>query len=510
MATTVSYSIANTVDDAVNLVGFTANDVAVAIGDGSLFAPGLKSWAVTRFRGVSVPAGATITSASLSLTYNPSGPSGIGAGAGTALGRIYGVSSANVAVIAPANIPAVPKTSAYTTLTFASPTTTVDVTSVVAEIVGLTGWASGNALAFVGDPTTAVTTNLREFFDYATDPAKAAKLTITYEEGGGGTIESRTLSTGGSSTVTMRGGSRRAANLVSAGLAAVAFSGAALSTKPATLNSSGTSAASFHGSSVSSSRAQSQGSSSAAFSARLISSSALVAGGSSSAAFSSQSVKSSVLSSVGSSSTAVSGGSTWNGVFAASSGSVAEFSGQRLETREGTLTAAGESAAGFSGASVSRSALTANGTSNATFYALGQGSLYNIASASFAGFSGASSASGTLSSAGGSSTDLDATAVRDAGFSAAGGSQFLAQATATASSDFSVSGASVADFYATSGSPATFITSGISKFAARSASVNPPPTPSGRGVVVARVDRFVVADNYDRTVISIQRSRTVS
>jgi len=58
---------------------------------------------------------------------------------------------------------------------------TLDITSIISEIINRPGWVSGNALAIVLE-NTSETTNWVMFFSYDyTNPAYAAKLDITYD-----------------------------------------------------------------------------------------------------------------------------------------------------------------------------------------------------------------------------------------------------------------------------------------------------------------------------------------
>lgn len=54
----------------------------------------------------------------------------------------------------------------------------IDITGIVAEIVAITGWTSGNAMLFI---ISAATSSDREFRSFDDDPAKAALLTIVYK-----------------------------------------------------------------------------------------------------------------------------------------------------------------------------------------------------------------------------------------------------------------------------------------------------------------------------------------
>jgi len=63
-----------------------------------------------------------------------------------------------------------------------------DCTDVVQEIIDRAGWASGNAMAFVFENNGSASTNRWQFHDYNYGSTNAAKITINYTTGGGSTI----------------------------------------------------------------------------------------------------------------------------------------------------------------------------------------------------------------------------------------------------------------------------------------------------------------------------------
>lgn len=182
---TVSYGIANTADDAFSSSTLNS-DEGVIIGNlSAVFGSAYPLKSLFRFLAVAVPQGATIDTATLSLTYNPSGPSGLPVGQfDSNSGPLYGVAQDNVASTAPTSIGSLPKTTASTDVINATGTFTVDVTAQVAEITSRAGWASGNALAFVTDGTSAGSAFI-EVYDYSSSTSQAAQLSITYSTGGG-------------------------------------------------------------------------------------------------------------------------------------------------------------------------------------------------------------------------------------------------------------------------------------------------------------------------------------
>jgi len=175
---TVSYQITDTADDATDtgaLGGLSATQVTngIAFGMYTLIA-GL------RFLGVAVPKGATITAATLELKKSATQQF-----IGTNHGRLRGAAVDNIAVWSASNSPATVTKTTESVVVADAATVAYDVKAIVQAIVNRAGWTSGNALAFVGDPTGADGALI--WVDYGASPADAAKLSITYETGGGPT-----------------------------------------------------------------------------------------------------------------------------------------------------------------------------------------------------------------------------------------------------------------------------------------------------------------------------------
>lgn len=169
---TVSYSIVDTVDDVSYAPGLGLDVSGPAQGDYGI--AGLPPISVGfRFRAIAVPAGATITSATLTLTRS----SHLG---GASLGRLHGAATDNVALWTSTGPALVPKTTESVVVTSGA-TVAYNVTAIVQAIVSRAGWTAGNALGFAGDPTGS--NGAIVWVDYQTNPTQAAKLSITYEEG---------------------------------------------------------------------------------------------------------------------------------------------------------------------------------------------------------------------------------------------------------------------------------------------------------------------------------------
>ena len=152
--------------------------------------------AAFRFTGVTVPQGSTINSASFKLT----GQATYNAGANTV--------SFLVSAEAHDNAPALVATGSGENLrsstgTAPRPRTTavsaawnqtsivvdteysIDVTSVIQEIVNRAGWVSGNAILIIVDTNTTTTLNeWQDYYSYDGSTTKAAKLDIDYTVAG--------------------------------------------------------------------------------------------------------------------------------------------------------------------------------------------------------------------------------------------------------------------------------------------------------------------------------------
>ena len=204
---TVSYGISNTANDVADVAGFGIFDTTVANGTqtGFDFAAGL------RFLGVAVPQGATIDSATLTLKKDA--PNSI---AGS-WGVLKGVAADN----APAWTTTGPSSASKTTQSVSivdGATQNYDVAAIVQAIVNRSGWASGNALAFAGDPTG--TTGLMAWIDYSVSTTNCAQLSITYSTGGG-TAYTLTASSGSFSLTGQAANLKRGRRLVAAAAAFV-------------------------------------------------------------------------------------------------------------------------------------------------------------------------------------------------------------------------------------------------------------------------------------------------
>lgn len=103
-----------------------------------------------RYLNVTIPQGATVTSATITLTRkaNPNG--------GTHWGWLYGVAADDAAQFStPGNRPFDAAKTTARVLAANGASVTLNVTAIVQEIVNRAGWASGNDMAFTFDPTDA-------------------------------------------------------------------------------------------------------------------------------------------------------------------------------------------------------------------------------------------------------------------------------------------------------------------------------------------------------------------
>lgn len=211
---TVSYGIAATADDGCQVGTFGFFDTNPGAGYDSGSASNLSVG--FRFLSVAVPQGATITSASLTLKTDSGFPA-----TGSAWGTIKGVSADNAPSWTTTSPAAASKTIQSVAIT-SDAAKAYDVTTIIQAIVSRTGWASGNALAFAGDPTGA--NGYIYFVDRAASAVDCAQLSITYTTGGGaGAVNASLTSTLGAMT------SVSAGLVTSSGSLSQALAGATLS-----------------------------------------------------------------------------------------------------------------------------------------------------------------------------------------------------------------------------------------------------------------------------------------
>ena len=142
-----------------------------------------------RFTGVTIPQGATITSAKITFQTTT-----WGGDPRQLYLKIYGVDEDNTGEFVTAT-PDTARTRTHTTaavdwdpnITFTSQYQAYDsasIVSIIQEIVDRAGWSSGNALAiYIGDDGTAIDQYI-DIYDYGSDPNRAPLLTVTYEYGG--------------------------------------------------------------------------------------------------------------------------------------------------------------------------------------------------------------------------------------------------------------------------------------------------------------------------------------
>ncbi len=136
---------------------------------------GLTVLAFLRFLNVTIPQGATIDSATLTLNITDI--------SGTPDTTLYGVDEDNAAAFAaPGNLPS----AATKTTASADPdpagagSKVITITSIVQEIIDRAGWASGNAMAFVGDDNAGTGPSYWSAEDYEDAGTAEATLDITY------------------------------------------------------------------------------------------------------------------------------------------------------------------------------------------------------------------------------------------------------------------------------------------------------------------------------------------
>jgi Fibronectin type III domain len=128
-----------------------------------------------RFQDVTLPATATVSAANLSL-YVPAGTPAMDA-------KIYGNAAANPATFSTGTLLSSYTSTTHsvtwnTSLTAAQFNNSPDVTNVVDDLLGLSGWGSGNAMMFVLQAQSS--TSGCQVENYDGSPSEAAELSITY------------------------------------------------------------------------------------------------------------------------------------------------------------------------------------------------------------------------------------------------------------------------------------------------------------------------------------------
>lgn len=170
---TLQVKITDTADDGVELVGVVFFTDGFAAGVSDAYASLLYGF--LRFLNVTVPQGAGISSATLTLNIIDI--------TGTPDTTLYGVDADNAAAFAdPGNLPS----AASRTTASADPdpagtgSHVITITSIVQEIVDRAGWASGNAMAFVAIDNTGSGSHFWVGEDYEDAGTAEATLDITY------------------------------------------------------------------------------------------------------------------------------------------------------------------------------------------------------------------------------------------------------------------------------------------------------------------------------------------
>lgn len=180
---TLQVKITDTADDGYEVFGSLTN---MQFGVG--YAGGATFLLYCRFLNVTVPQGATIDSATLTLNITDI--------SGTPDTTLYGVDEDNAAAFAdPGNMPS----AATKTTASADPdpagtgSKVITITTIVQEIVDRAGWASGNAMAFVAGDNAGSGNNYWFAEDYEDAGTAEATLDITYTAGAAAVLYRRTL-----------------------------------------------------------------------------------------------------------------------------------------------------------------------------------------------------------------------------------------------------------------------------------------------------------------------------
>lgn len=186
---TLNLSIAANADDGDQGITTAWNNSYGSTGDHIIYDPSgtsnsyMPGW---RFTSVTVPAGATINSATLTLTFTRAGSSGAGPTA-----TVYGHAADNSGAWGTSDGP---KNRTKTTANAAFGawggglsvpfTRNITVTTIVAEICGRGGWASGNALSLFATFTDGSSAAYQYIDDLAGGSSGIAALAIDYTSSG--------------------------------------------------------------------------------------------------------------------------------------------------------------------------------------------------------------------------------------------------------------------------------------------------------------------------------------
>lgn len=177
--TTFNASTAASSDDAMQ------SGSTVTLADFNLGLYWSDYWIGLRFLNVTIPAGAVISAATLTVTV-------VGTAGDDPDLRIYGQDADDAAAFTTTanDISGRPRTTAYTTWTAtgigAGSKTSPDFAAVIQEIIDRAGWASGNDIALILDSQSGALFDFRSW-DYGSGTAPA--ISITYTAGSGQTVK---------------------------------------------------------------------------------------------------------------------------------------------------------------------------------------------------------------------------------------------------------------------------------------------------------------------------------
>ncbi|MCL5409422.1 MAG: hypothetical protein M1607_01005 [Patescibacteria group bacterium] len=189
-STTLNLQVGYAEDDAYQADGGTAyvadlDDGSSAIGTGNTASTPHRAYGA-RFRGVTIPQGATITSASLKVRQRATEWMNV-------LGTWYGQAADNASAFsAGENMTSRAYTSASVAIsqnisrtagTWYGYPTTGDWSAIVQEIVDRPGWQSGNSMVFIADGNGATSYASTQVSTHGNGSAYGATLDVTYESG---------------------------------------------------------------------------------------------------------------------------------------------------------------------------------------------------------------------------------------------------------------------------------------------------------------------------------------
>jgi len=169
----------------IDITDFGYQDSKGSLNLGSDIENKIGSYALLRFQNVTVPSGATVSSATITFVE-----SGVSSTEATAVaGTLFGVAVDNFSSWNSTNTSTTATPTANSILLTTPSTKNIyAVTTIISEIVGRSGWASGNSLGFFGSTAGMVLSGQFDKLNSASTSSTGATVTpilsITYTSAG--------------------------------------------------------------------------------------------------------------------------------------------------------------------------------------------------------------------------------------------------------------------------------------------------------------------------------------